>query len=962
MADFVAEVNNNTTNAKDVRPISLPITISSSSLASASSSSVPNNNNNKMPAASSSAMPGRRVPAHNGSHSPSSNSMSSTPSGDGSSSQSEYFSYEPTAERTGSLKATPTRHHATEKTFAEWKPSLGTEYEILQSLKVGERFDEQVAVFEGILSKKRRRRGTGFQKRYCRLDQGYLLYAKNRADMGRGVLLGTLDIGLSVVVLNAKKRGIEIDSTEALHHFRVATEAQFLKWAQMLRDHRLFRQATMAHLAFSDVDLDGTMKDATILQQPSGVAARRFGLDVSKAQLDAVFSKLDRAAALVEQWDMASSEPILDRDIQNTTGDGPRKTTLKRFFSRRKKADKKEKDDAASTSASTKGSTVTRTATMPDRMDTLQLPSSSSTNLFVDVSSHGSVSLPPSSPHPGSVISESSHHGSQSSLNKITDLSPVAVGMTGSAAGGSAAGSSSTSRPDLETLLLARELVSTFRVIGNDFRQLYNRFNSVLGEDATLKGNMMQNRIVHTLSSDSAGTIGSSETFFTAISHFSGATLQNLNAPLSDSSSDRGESRDEGCSTDSEIEDGMDGEIGGRLHSTPQMTLQTGRRTTLPSPRPLADGSLLKMIGGFIGKDLTRLALPVKINEPLSMLQRLCEEMEYCELLDKAADCIDPVERMTLVATFAISGFASAYYRASTKPFNPLLGETYECIREDKGFRYVGEQVSHHPPISACHAESLNDKYCYWQDFRPKTRFWGRSIEITNHGEVHVTINKSEHYRWNKPSSRLGVAALMSQKGHLEIYGTIKITCSNDYYATLTFGKSSSEGTPVHVEGSVHGPDRAPLTALFGSWNECVYWNDPGKTGTRVLWRAGAMPADHERYYGFTRFAVELNELTDDLTKVLPVTDCRFRPDQRLLECGNLASAEIEKKRVEQNQRERSLKYTKDHYPYEPRWFRRLEQAAGGGNDVPDIYEFNYRYWMLREHPGFPNVPIEPLW
>lgn len=132
-----------------------------------------------------------------------------------------------------------------------------------------------------------------------------------------------------------------------------------------------------------------------------------------------------------------------------------------------------------------------------------------------------------------------------------------------------------------------------------------------------------------------------------------------------------------------------------------------------------------------------------------------------------------------------------------------------ECEREDKGFRFVGEQVSHHPPISACHAESLNDKYCYWQgqiffsatqsrcytltfvDFRPKTRFWGRSIEITNHGEVHVTINKSEHYRWNKPSSRVGIAALMSQKGNLEIYGTIKITCSNGYYATLTFGKVS---------------------------------------------------------------------------------------------------------------------------------------------------------------------------
>lgn len=86
---------------------------------------------------------------------------SSTPSGEGSSSQSEYFSYE--ADDLGSLK-TATKPA---RTFEEWKPTLGTNYEILQSLKVGEKFDEQVPVFEGFLSKKRRRRGTGFQKVCC---------------------------------------------------------------------------------------------------------------------------------------------------------------------------------------------------------------------------------------------------------------------------------------------------------------------------------------------------------------------------------------------------------------------------------------------------------------------------------------------------------------------------------------------------------------------------------------------------------------------------------------------------------------------------------------------------------------------------------------------------------------------------------------------------------------------------
>lgn len=54
---------------------------------------------------------------------------------------------------------------------------------------------------------------------------------------------------------------------------------------------------------------------------------------------------------------------------------------------------------------------------------------------------------------------------------------------------------------------------------------------------------------------------------------------------------------------------------------------------------------------------------------------------------------VDPMERMALIAAFAVSGYSSTFFRTH-KPFNPLLGETYECVREDKGFRFVAEQVN----------------------------------------------------------------------------------------------------------------------------------------------------------------------------------------------------------------------------------------------------------------------------
>ena len=44
------------------------------------------------------------------------------------------------------------------------------------------------------------------------------------------------------------------------------------------------------------------------------------------------------------------------------------------------------------------------------------------------------------------------------------------------------------------------------------------------------------------------------------------------------------------------------------------------------------------------------------------------------------------------------------------------------------------------------------------------------------------------------------------------------------------------------------------------------------------------MPEDYELYYGFTRLAIELNEILPDEGHLLPPTDSRFRPDQRYVE------------------------------------------------------------------------------
>ena len=77
------------------------------------------------------------------------------------------------------------------------------------------------------------------------------------------------------------------------------------------------------------------------------------------------------------------------------------------------------------------------------------------------------------------------------------------------------------------------------------------------------------------------------------------------------------------------------------------MASHSKRRTCLPASCPNTSNiSLWNILRNNIGKDLSKVAMPVELNEPLNTLQRLCEELEYSELLDKAAHTPDPFERM----------------------------------------------------------------------------------------------------------------------------------------------------------------------------------------------------------------------------------------------------------------------------------------------------------------------------
>lgn len=98
------------------------------------------------------------------------------------------------------------------------------------------------------------------------------------------------------------------------------------------------------------------------------------------------------------------------------------------------------------------------------------------------------------------------------------------------------------------------------------------------------------------------------------------------------------------------------------------------------------------------------------------------------------------------MCAFIVSAYSSNYLRLN-KPFNPLLGETFEFEIESSQTRVVYEQVSHHPPVSAWHAESPH--YVMHGTINPKLRFWGKSIEVKPEGCITLVLKKTnEVYTW----------------------------------------------------------------------------------------------------------------------------------------------------------------------------------------------------------------------
>lgn len=121
---------------------------------------------------------------------------------------------------------------------------------------------------------------------------------------------------------------------------------------------------------------------------------------------------------------------------------------------------------------------------------------------------------------------------------------------------------------------------------------------------------------------------------------------------------------------------------------------------------------------------------------------------------------------------------------------------------------------------------------------------------------------------------------------------------------------------------------------------------------SRLLWQVRPRPEDSSQFYNFTYFALSLNELRDEMKKVLPPTDSRLRPDIRLLEEGDVDSASSEKNRLEEKQRDARKNRKGSKAGYSPLWFKQEQNPFTNEEDW--IYQGGY--WERNSYDLCPDI------
>jgi hypothetical protein len=130
-------------------------------------------------------------------------------------------------------------------------------------------------------------------------------------------------------------------------------------------------------------------------------------------------------------------------------------------------------------------------------------------------------------------------------------------------------------------------------------------------------------------------------------------------------------------------------------------------------------GYLLKKIGSNLmkGKSIMNISLPIDIFDARSLLEQWVWQNGLSSEILELDEKLSPLEKLKYSTTFAFAKFH--LQGAPLKPFNPIIGETFQCKLNDSN--YYLEQIAHHPPIFSFYAKGKHYKLYGYEESSAST-------------------------------------------------------------------------------------------------------------------------------------------------------------------------------------------------------------------------------------------------
>ena len=248
------------------------------------------------------------------------------------------------------------------------------------------------------------------------------------------------------------------------------------------------------------------------------------------------------------------------------------------------------------------------------------------------------------------------------------------------------------------------------------------------------------------------------------------------------------------------------------------------------------------------GQNIINFSFPISVYDKRTLLQVFAYELrEAPYILNKVSFLLDPIEKLKTMTSFLLSQLYLSVLRI--KPFNPLLGETYQVKIANLNCYF--EQTSINPPITNIYCFDSDNNYKIYGYISISTKIGINNIKVIKYGNIYIEFNKGNKYKIYYPSYYIG-GITIGKKSFNITNSSLIVDLTNRLVSYINFPGIKNENNDnnkpdfflgklisineikIDEKGAKHKileEDTIPLAEFGGEWTRILIF------GEKTYWR-----------------------------------------------------------------------------------------------------------------------------